>query len=55
MLDPCLPFPDSVGGSFFGSATTQNSKDYQGIDSGATIIDSFEHVDSGLTITLTGG
>ena len=43
-------FPDSVKGIFPGPATTQ--KVYQGIDwifpvGGATMIDSFQHVDKG--------
>ena len=47
-LDPRLPFPDSVRGIFPGPAATQ--KVYQGIEwfsqlAGATMIDSFEHVD----------
>ena len=47
-LETRLPFPDSVGGIFPGPATTQ--KVYQGIEcffpvGGATMIDSFEHVD----------
>ena len=46
-LDLRLPFPDSVGGIFPGSAT---QKLYQGIEcffppGVATMIDSFEHVD----------
>ena len=46
-LDPRLPFPDSIGGIFPGPATSQ--KVYQGIEwfspaTGATMIDSFEHV-----------
>ena len=45
MLDPRLPFPDSVGGIFTGPATTQ--KVYQGIEwfsppGRATMIDSFK-------------
>ena len=48
MLDLRLPFPDSVGRIFPGPATTQ--KVHQGIElfipaGGATMIDSFEHVD----------
>ena len=46
-LDPCLPFPDSVGGIFPCPATTQEV--YQGIEwftqLAATMNDSFEHVD----------
>ena len=46
-LDPRLPFPDSVGEMYPGPATTQ--KVHHGINGfqagGATMIDSFEHVD----------
>ena len=48
MLDPRLPFPDSVGGIFPGPATTQKSLsgDWMVFPAGgATTIDSFEHVD----------
>ena len=47
MLDPLLPFPDSVGGIFPGPATTPKS--IRGLNGfaagGATTIYIFEHVD----------
>ena len=47
-LDPRLPFPDSVGRIIPGAATTQKSlPGYWMVfpAGGATLIDSFEHVD----------
>ena len=52
MLDPCLPFSNSVRGIFPGPATTQKvlSRYWMVFPAGRAtvqIIDSFEHVDKG--------
>ena len=45
-LDPRLPFLDSVGGIFSGQATTQKVYGWMVFPAGgATLIDSFEHID----------